>query len=657
MKKLRYIIACGAVITGLLVVSCKNYLSAPPQGSLASTVLQNQKGVNALLIGAYGALDGSGNGNGNDLTGTYAPWEASPDNWIYADVAGGDVHKGSTSGDQGSGINPIATMTVTPQNGFLDAKWRVDYEGIARCNQVIITANQAKDLSSSQKNEMIGEARFLRGYWYSDLKKMFNNVPWIDENTKDFHQPNHDNSGNYINIWPKIEADFTFAMKNLPGTQSDFGRANKWAAEAFLAKAYMFEHKYSDAEKLYDDIIANGTNSAGVKYALVPNFEDNFKTGAQNNSEVIFAVQQTANDGTASISNARIGDMLNFPYNSPFGCCGFYQPSLDLVNSYRTDGNGLPYVSAAQPFAYDDTMVTNDMGVSPHDSTYTMYQGHLDPRLGWTAGRRGVPYLDWGPFPGVRWVRDPSNGGPYAGKKQIYWKALESTEADHNSWAPGTAINYDAMRYAGLLLMAAEAKAQDGKLEAARALVNQVRDRMINNPQNWVNYTLNEAYAVKTVDSQSAMLALSGVNEFDWVVRSDTKSTWVLVGRGTEAEQKAGTVSQDIKNWIEYKDPNYKIGDYTQPWTNKQDALTKIWFERKLELAGEGHRFFDLVREGTVKQQLDNFYSYDGKYISDVAGATFQSFHDYYPIPQNQIDIMGKGTDGKNILKQNPGYN
>ncbi len=360
---------------------------------------------------------------------------------------------------------------------------------------------------------------------------------------------------------------------------------------------------------------------------------------------MVFAVQQTANDGTASISNARIGDMLNFPYNSPFGCCGFYQPTLDLVNSYRTDGNGLPYVSAAQPFAYDDTMVTNDMGVAP-DAQFTPYQGHLDPRLDWTAGRRGIPYLDWGPFPGVRWVRDPSNGGPYAGKKQIYWKALESTEADHNSWAPGTAINYDAMRYADVLLMDAEAKAQDGKLEEARALVNQVRDRMINNPQNWVNYTYNEAYAFKTVDSQAAMLALTGINQYDWVVRSDTKSTFVLIG----------TDPSKLSDWNEYKDPNYKIGDYTQPWTDKNDALTRIWFERKIELAGEGHRFFDLVREGTVKQQLDHFYQYEGQYVSDVKGATFQSFHQYYPIPQNQIDIMGKDASGKNILTQNPGY-
>ncbi len=638
MKTLRYLIVCGVVITGLLVVSCKNFLNAPPLGSLSGPVLQNQKGVQALLIGAYGALDGSGNGNGNALVGN--GWEASPDNWIYADVAGGDVHKGSTSGDQGSGINPISTMSITPQNGFLDDKWRVDYEGISRANQVITTANEAKDLSDAQRSEIIGEARFIRGYWYFDLKKMFNMVPWIDETTTDFRQSNDQD------IWPKIEADFKYAMDNLPATQTDFGRANKWAGAAFLAKAYMFEKKFQEADALLTQIRTNGTNSAGDKYGLVANYEDNFRSGDQNNTEVVFAVQQIANDGTASISNARAGDMLNFPYNSPFGCCGFYQPTLDLVNSFRTDGNGLPYVSVAKPHAYNDTMVTNDIGVAP-DAQFTPYQGHLDPRLDWTAGRRGVPYLDWGPFPGVRWVRDPSNGGPYAGKKQIYWRALESTEADHNSWAPGTSINYDAMRYADVLLMSAEAKAQTGDLEAARGFVNDVRDRMINNPENWVNNSYNAAYAAASVGSQSEMLALTGINQYDWVVRTDTKTTFVLIG----------TDPSQLSNWNEYTDPNYKIGEYTQPWTNKDEALLRIYFERKIELAGEGHRFFDLVREGRAADVLNYYYGYEGKYISDVAGAHFTApKNNYYPIPQNQIDVMGKDANGKDFLTQNPGY-
>lgn len=642
MKTLRYIILCGVVIIGLLIVSCKNFLNVPPQGSLAGSVLQNSKGVQTLLIGAYRALDAGGQYNSNDITGSYSPWEVAADNWLYAEVAAGTFHKGSETTDQGTAMNPIARATTEATNGFLDAKWRADYEGIARSNQVIKTANEAKDMTATAKNEILGEARFLRGYFYFDLKKMFNNVPWIDETTTDFHQPNN------VDIWPKIEADFTFAMSNLPGTQSDIGRANKWAAAAFLAKAYMFEHKYSDADNLYDNIRANGTNPAGVKYALVPNFFDNFTSTTQNNSETVFEIQETANNGTGVMTNSNVGDMLNFPYNSPFGCCGFYQPSLDLANSYRTDGNGLPYVSASSKWAYDDTMVTNDYisGIGPNEQ-FTPYQGHLDPRIDWTIGRRGLPYLDWGPFPGTRWVRSPSNGGPYHAKKNIYWRALESVEADHNSWAPGTAININVIRYADVLLMAAEAKAQTGNLDVARQLVNQVRDRMKNNPQNWVNYTYNEPYAFKVVGSQAEMLALTGVNQFDWVVRTDTKSTFVLIG----------TDPSQLSSWNEYKDANYLIGDYpASDFATKADALARIWFERKLELAGEGHTFFDYVREGESVEQMNHYYQYEGTYITDVKGATFTATHNYYPIPQNQIDIMGKDASGKDLLTQNTGY-
>ncbi|HKJ33273.1 MAG TPA: RagB/SusD family nutrient uptake outer membrane protein [Balneolales bacterium] len=639
MKTLRYLFFCGVIVAGMIVVSCKNYLDAPPQGSLSSPVLQNNKGVKALLVGAYGALDASGQYNANDITGSYSPWEVSPDNWIYGDVAGGTFHKGSDPGDQGTAINPIARMTVNPQNGFLDAKWRADFEGVSRSNQVITTANQTSDLSSQQKNEMIGEARFLRGYYYFDLKKMFDKVPWISDSTTNYQQPNNKD------IWPNIEADFKFAMDNLPGTQSDIGQANKWAAAAFLAKSYMFEKKFQEADALYDEIRQNGTNSLGVKYQLTPNFEDNFRSTTQNNSEQVFEIQQVANDGTSTIANARMGDMLNFPYNSPFGCCGFYQPTLDLVNSYRTDGNGLPYISESNKFAYDDTMVTNDQNVAP-DAQFTPYQGHLDPRLDWTVGRRGIPYLDWGPFPGTKWVRNTANGGPYVAKKIIYWRSLESVEADHSTWAPGTAINVVVIRYADVLLMAAEAKAQLGNLDEARQLVNQVRDRMINNPQNWVNYKYNEAYALKTVDSQAAMLALDAIAG-DYVVRTDTKSTWVLL-KGDPS---------NINNWNEYKDPNYKIGEYPPgSFTSKQDALTKIYFERKLELAGEGHTFFDLVRTGQANEQLNHYFQYEGQYVSDIKGAKFTDTYQYYPIPQNQIDIMGKDANGKPILTQNPGY-
>ncbi|HKJ33900.1 MAG TPA: RagB/SusD family nutrient uptake outer membrane protein, partial [Balneolales bacterium] len=534
----------------------------------------------------------------------------------------------------------IATWQVSPSNGFLNDKWKGDYEGISRCNAVLSNLKQAKDMSSSQKAEAEAEARFLRGHYYFDLKKMFNMVPWISDSTQSYKVPNNKD------IWPDIEADFKYAMDHLPATQSQVGRANKWAAAAYLAKAYMFEHKYSDAKTLYTNIIQNGETSNGLKYKLTPNYEDMFDPPKQNNSGSVFSIQMIAKAGTNNNWYSRRGDMLNFPYGGPFTCCGFFQPTQELVNSFRVDSTtGLPIISLSDPHAYDSNqnMVKNDMGITS-DQHFTPDKGTVDPRLGWTVGRRGVPYLDWGPFPGQAWVRSQNYSGPYAPKKNIYWQKEKDTYYNANSWAPGTAINVNVIRFAGVLLDAAEADAQTGDLAAARQLVNRVRSRMKNNPQNWVSYKLNEPYAKAVVNSQSAMLN-SGASSGDWVVRTDTKSTWVLIGSDPTK----------LSDWNEYKDPNYKIGLYPGPWTNKKLALMRIHFERKLELAMEGHRYFDLVRWGTAAEQMNYFYSYEGKITNDITGGHFTApMNDYYPIPQNQIDITS--VNGKPTLKQNPGY-
>lgn len=630
MKTKIYTLA--ATIFVLLAASCgKDFLQRPALGSLSQEVLANKKGVESLLIGAYGALDGQA--EEENLAGG-GQWEASPDNWIYGSVAAGEAHKGSDASDQ----PPIAAIAVgdsDPSNGFFNTKWKSVYEGIARANSVLQVLAIAEDITDDEKKEIEAEARFLRGYYYLDLKKMFNMVPWISDSTADYNQPNDKD------IWPEIEEDFQYAFDNLPVTQSDVGRANKWAAAAFLAKVYMFEDKYQDAKPLYDQIIAQGETSNGLKYDLVAHFEDNFDAATENNAESVFAIQMAANTGSGTIADANQGDMLNFPYNSPFGCCGFFQPTQDLVNSYRTNpSTGLPY-----PDDYNQHAVKSDMGILSNQS-FTPDQGTLDPRLDWTVGRRGIPYLDWGPFPGQDWVRDQNYSGPYAPKKNVYWEATQGEYYDPNSWAPGSAINYVTMRFADVLLMAAECEIEAGSMDKAREYVNRVRARAANT-EGMVNYTYNEAYAKASVSSQAAMLALSSndIKPGDWVVRTDRHSTFVLIKGKPD----------DIHNWDEYIMPNYKIGLYTNTWTDKEQARKAVRFERKLELAMEGHRFFDLVRWGIADQTMNAFYQYENTITTDLKGAHFtKGKNEYYPIPQRQIDLSTTG--GVPVLKQNPGY-
>ncbi|UGU17630.1 RagB/SusD family nutrient uptake outer membrane protein [Sinomicrobium kalidii] len=590
------------VLTLLLLFSCADsFLDQPALGSLEDSVLDetDQAGVEKLLIGAYAALDGQGD---DEALGGGNPWEAAPDNWIYGAVAGGTASKGSFGGDQPA-IDPIAKFSSDPSNGFFNSKWKALFEGVKRCNNTLHYLNNAPDVSETDRKNITGQARFLRGHYYFELKKMFNMVPWVDETTEDPKQPNDQD------IWPMIEADFQYAYENLPATQDEFGRANKWAAAAYLGKTYLYQQKFAEAKDMFAGVINSGVNSGGVKYDLVPLFRDNFDAATENNAETVFDIQMVANDGTGNITNANQGGKLNFPYNSPFRCCGFYQPTQDLVNSYKTNPDtGLPFLDN-----YNENPVKSDMGINsfdPKDSVNTSfdpYEGELDPRLDWTVGRRGVPYHDWGKHPGKKWIRDQSYGGPYAPKKNIYWQATQNQYADQSSWAPGTAINVHIIRFADVLLMAAEAEAQAGSLSTAMEYVNRVRRRAAD-PDGFLKEYIDESDPMDGFDAS------------------------------TDAA-------------------NYTIEEYTAAqFSAKEDALKAIYFERKLELAMEGHRFFDLVRWGIAEETLNAYFEYQGGITTDVRGGRFiPGKSEYYPIPQAQIDLSVNET-GQPTLQQNPGY-
>lgn len=588
-------ILSGVSLAGLaLIAGCsKGFLNKNPMGTLIPTQVNTDAGVQALLNGAYAALDGQGQNNSAIAGG--APWETSPDNWIYGSVAGGDNHKGSSISDQPP-IVPIANAQEVPSNGFFDDKWKALYEGVHRCNEVLQILAITPSISAAQRTEFSAEAKFLRGHYYFELRKFWKMVPWIDENTTNFQQPNN------TDIYPKIEADLTVAMDSLPATQPSVGSINKWGAICYLAKVYVYEAKWAQAKALFDQVIpssygglaAGGVTSNGLHYALQDRFEDNFDASTKNNAESVFAIQMTANDGSNSIANANGGDMLNFPYNSPFRCCGFFQPSVDLANSYRTDANGLPYITD-----YNSHGIVTDQGLTS-DQPFTPDQGNIDPRLDWTVARRGIPVHDWGLHPGNNWIRDQASAGPYSNKKNLYWQATAGTYSDQSSWAPGSAINYVVIRFSDVLLMAAEAEAQLGNYAQAEIYVNDVRNRAAK-PQSLL-YTY--------IDNTKPM---------------------------------AGFTTTPAAH--------YMINPYPAGYFNATTALPCIYFERKLELACEGNRFFDLARWGLAAQTLNAYFQFEGKITGDLSTGNFTANkNEYFPIPQAEIDLS-HGT-----LKQNPGY-
>ncbi|RYE32016.1 MAG: RagB/SusD family nutrient uptake outer membrane protein, partial [Sphingobacteriaceae bacterium] len=253
MKNIKVLSAIALVaVAGILQSSCKKYLEQPALGALSTAQVYTPAGVDGLLIGAYSALDG-GRGDNGALGGGDA-WQAAASNWVYGSIAGGDAHKGSDGTDQPA-INSIAKFTVDASNGFLNTKWKAVYEGIARCNNTIRAAGVVTGIAAADKTNILAQARFLRGHYYFELKKLFNMVPYIDEATTEYVQPNT------ADIWPKIEDDFKYAYANLPATQSQIGRVNKWAAGAYLAKTYLYEKKYTDADPIFTAVVTSGTNT------------------------------------------------------------------------------------------------------------------------------------------------------------------------------------------------------------------------------------------------------------------------------------------------------------------------------------------------------------------------------------------------------------
>ncbi len=561
----------------LVGYSCKeDFLTVLPTGAIAKSQLTSKKGLEGAVIAAYGQMSG------------YGTRMVNPQNWVWGSIRGGDANKGTDPGDF-SDINPIQRFEYMSTQGVINDNYRGLYEGVARANSVLSLLKDAQaDVTADDKKRLTAEARFLRAHYYFQLKRNYNNTPYVDESVD--VGAGIEKVKNDQDLYPKIEADFKFAMDNLAEVPGSAGRANKWAAAAYLAKTYMAQKKYSAAKPLFDDIIANGKTANGKKYALVASFPDLFKASNDNNAESVFALQAAANTG--SVANANADGDLNWPYNTgpngPGNCCGFFQPSFELANSYRTK-NGLPLLDGS--YNSGDNQLKTDMGVQS-SAAFTPDQGELDPRLDHTIGRRGIMFLDWQKHPGFDWIRNQANGGPYSPKKYSYYKSEKGSLQDNSSWTPGyTALNYPIIRFADVLLMAAECEVEANNLEKAREYVNMVRARAAN-PASFV-------------------------------------------------QQDGGVAA------------NYVISTYNDAWTDQAVARKAVRFERKLELAMEGHRFYDLVRWGEDLKEINAYLDYESKFLPNTLpkGGAYQAKHALLPLPQGQIDLLGA-----DVLKQNPGY-
>ncbi len=555
----------------ILPFACqKDFLEISPKGSLDGAILANAAGVNTLLIGAYSMVDGvSANGFG---------WESASSNWVYGSIRGMEANKGTDSGDQPD-INPLQTYTETATNPYLRIKWGACYDGIARVNEALKVLAQAEEngtISQDLATSYRLQARTLRGFYHLEAYRVFEKVPYIDETTDLATVTNSEDPR------ASIIADLT-AGTALPNQMDQVGRFNGTVARVLLAKALMQMNKdYAGAKTLLEEVVARGTAPDGSAIGLEALYGDVFDAARRNGVEAIYTVQYSVNDGSGGW-NGGWGEVLNFPYKggggSPGGCCGFFQPSHDLVNSFLTR-DGLPLLDNS----YNADPISNDQGISV-DAPYTIDARPVDPRLDWTVGRRGIPYLDWGPHTGQDWVRDQSYAGPYSPKKQVFKKSQEGALTEVGNWTSGwTANGYRLIRYGDVLLLLAECQIETNDLTGARTNINLIRQRAAN-PDGFVRFD-----------------------------------------NGTPAA-------------------NYNIAVYPSagfPFDSQANARLALQMERKLELGMEGHRYFDLQRWGNVIPELTRMLNYERTELSSLYGAASIGPEDKnFPVPESEIDLSG----------------
>ncbi len=387
MKKAKFLIAMFLLLA--MSFSCsEDFFEKNPMGSTSETIFYNEQGINSLLVGTYGII-----------SGRPGRWGASIQNWTFGSVASDDTYKGSELSDQAV-INEIERWEVLSTNSYPAHKWEsVIGMGVNRANEVLRIINLTEDLLPEVENRLKAEARFLRGFFNFEAWLVFKNIPIITEETEDPKLVSNINPEGAV--LEHIISDLKFAWENLPETQTEVGRPTKYAAMALAARAYLQVLDYSSAKPLLDNIISSN------RYTLMPNFLDNYRIANNNNAESIFEIQATVNDVRNSY-NAEMGIGLNFPMGSNIGmCCGFHQPSQNLVNAYKVDVNGLPLFDT-----FNDSDLKNDMGVAS-TTTFIPFVDDVDPRLDWTVSRRGIPYRAWGINRGHDWIREQSNGGSY----------------------------------------------------------------------------------------------------------------------------------------------------------------------------------------------------------------------------------------------------
>lgn len=496
--------------TILLMASCgDNFLDRPPLvGETEDDYYQNAEHAEAAVNAIYSALqyeidDGSAHFR-----------------WYFGDIVSDDAEKGGAGDNDEFDLLLFETFQGQSNSGIVEGEWKANYEGIYRAN-IALEKVPAIDMDETEKARLLGEARFLRAWFFYNLVTIFGDVPKADHVLlpTEYNMPRSPAS----EIWALIESDLTTAIPDLPlrgdYNDEDLGRITKGAAQGLLTKAYLWQEEWDLAEDTANDVITSG------EYALASDYSTIFTEFGENGSGSVFEIQYMSESGGnwGGHNSANEGTFTNV-FQRPrgaFGGFGFNIPTQDLVDEFF----------AENPSTEDPRLAS------------TIF------RLGEEAGDRGV--LELG---------DATGNVPYIYYPKKYFNNI-SEQASFGALEPNGGSNDRVIRYADILLMHAEAAYHNGNETGAKASLEQVRARA------------------------------RGGNPF--ILPEVTASGQAL--------------------------------------------LDAIYHERRVELALEGHRFFDLVRTGRASTELGPLGYTEG-------------IHNLFPVPSSQILV----TNG--AITQNNGY-
>ena len=545
MNQFKALTYSALALATLSLSSCNDWLTEETPGTTkVSEFFTSLSTAEAVVNAAYVPMTW-------EFGTTYYP------EWYFGDIVSDDALKGGQDINDGADLRELENFKANSDNEILLEYYRAQWQGIQRANLAIDeipttrieTEGDEAEKQAKYRDRYLGEAYFLRGFYYFRLARMFGGMPLIDYVIKSSNQ--------WAQTRSTMDETLNFAIKDFKRAENllwkkdkysneELGRATKGAAQAMLLKANLYRADYlrnagneTEAQKYFAEAAKWGKEVIQSRqYSLWPNYLDNFRLANENGRESVFEIQYTeeatSDYGGEGYTRGTMTTILQRSRSSAFGEAGwgYDRPTQNLYNEYE-----------AGDARRDETILvpTDEQIETPAQEIY------CGDRM---LNRKYAMY------------NDGANGGIY--------KLAHATRSPKNNIQ---------IRYADVLLMYAEACCESGDLPSAKSALKEERDR-------------------------------AGLSQFPY--------TAVIQGQT-----------------VTFND-------------NQEDLRKAIRHERRVELAMEGHRWFDLTRWGIAKETMDTYMAGETEEAKELYGTFQKGKHEFFPIPSKEIDLSG--------IEQNPNW-